>query len=508
VISAKNKRKNIAIGKSFEDDDDWLDSFTVTVRNDAKQIVTAVTAEIVFRREPGDTGLPLAWPIGFGPNPFSREYALRDPNKVIKVGETAELQLTDENYRYLKQALLQRGFPLSIKRVEVVIKDVGFEDGSALSSGTLFVADPKHPNDPTRRILPPKPLSRNGAFRDSQSIRERVLHHSVNKLAQSDSPQELCFTQAPHEFLQCHVTGSEACGEYWDRLGYDLGNYNVEETEVPCLYTSTNPCTTPCGPNGSQQCPVISSAYRFVECCHALDCEDLDAVAEDSCSGCPEDYVESNHCCYPSCGEPLLCDPYTYNSLQCCCWDGGSCVGSPILIDVAGDGFHLTSAARGVLFDLNKDGVKETIAWTTLGADDAWLALDRNGNGLIDDGAELFGNYTPQGPAPAGSGRNGFNALAEYDKATNGGNGDGLIDRRDTIFASLRLWTDANHNGASEAGELHTLAELGVDSISLNYKSSQRSDQYGNHFNYRAKIDDATHKHVGRWAWDVFLVTH
>jgi len=187
---------------------------------------------------------------------------------------------------------------------------------------------------------------------------------------------------------------------------------------------------------------------------------------------------------------------------------------TPIIIDTEGEGFHLTSADNGVTFDIYGDGHPIRIAWTAPGYHNAFLALDRDGSGTITSGKELFGNVTAQAQSAT---PNGFLALAEFDKPENGGNGDGVIDEQDAVFSKLALWIDDNHDGVSQPSELHKLSEFGIHSLSISYFESQKTDEFGNQFRYKARVnprkedrysrDETVAGEVGRWAYDVFFVT-
>jgi hypothetical protein len=168
---------------------------------------------------------------------------------------------------------------------------------------------------------------------------------------------------------------------------------------------------------------------------------------------------------------------------------------SPIIVDVDGSGYHLTSAENGVKFDFFDNGNPVEIAWTARGSTNAFLVRDLAGTGKITNAKEMFGNLTEQPPS---SNPNGFSALAQYDQ-----NGDGWIDAQDEkIWPKLLLWQDTNHNGVTDPGELHSLTELGITRISVNYREERQMDQFGNVFRYRAAINDASKDHR---AYDVFL---
>jgi hypothetical protein len=196
--------------------------------------------------------------------------------------------------------------------------------------------------------------------------------------------------------------------------------------------------------------------------------------------------------CNPACTPEQVC----FNGL---------CGYTPIIIDISGNGFNLTDAAHGINFNFDGNGVKVRVPWTQANSDDAWLVLDRNGNGVIDNASELFGNNTPQPQPLQGQTRNGFLALAEFDKGANGGNLDQKVTSADAVFSALRLWQDRNHNGVSESSELHRLSQMNALTLELDYRQSTRTDQYGNVFKYRAKVTDARGAQLGRWAYDVFF---
>ncbi len=181
-----------------------------------------------------------------------------------------------------------------------------------------------------------------------------------------------------------------------------------------------------------------------------------------------------------------------------------SCVGcgnpSPIVISLSDEVYELTDAANGVLFDLDGDGKAEQTAWTARGAEDGFLVLDRNLNGVIDDFMEVFGDHTPQLPSKE---PNGWLALAVWDDAFNGGNEDGVIDTADFIFAALQIWVDRNHNGFSEAQELSTLEEVGLEYLDLNYGSEVRIDGFNNVFKFPSEVGRTNGEIT--MAWDIFF---
>lgn len=199
-----------------------------------------------------------------------------------------------------------------------------------------------------------------------------------------------------------------------------------------------------------------------------------------------EHYTESPESAYT----PCPCQPPSGGcTIEGCVWSEIECACvdcCPLIVDTSGRGYKLTSPDDGVMFDINADGRQDAISWTDPRRDVGLLAFDRNGNGTIDNGEELFGNVTPLQGGASRRARHGFEALADLESEGYGPSvEDGTIDARDAAYHRLLLWVDRNHDGISQASEVMRASAAGLVAIETKYRESRRRDQFGNEFRLR-----------------------
>jgi hypothetical protein len=472
ITSIALKDKPISFDEKFVADDDWLRDIALSVGNRSSKLILLVSFRVQFPRPPGSSEPESVGNLYYGnPELFARPPAAHERKLGLAPGKSARVQLTENQFAGLQSMLKATGYPESIDTVNLKINKVIFDDDTMWQAGEILHRDKQNPNSwwvdsqKTGTFKRPSVRFRNVNSGHGQSITMRFANLIVPRRGKSLSrafrelgtpPQNTCWKLTGTIHLSCDVPGW-SCTYEKDVLNTDvLGNYYLGNGSILCSNAS-------CGYHSSQFANQCSGGGGGGGCIDSADCE---------------------------------CD--------CVCYEGMCSYATPILIDLSGNGFALTDENAGVNFDLNGDGVAMRVAWTTPNSDDAWLVLDRNGNGTIDSGTELFGDVTAQPPSDE---PNGFLALAEFDKEENGGNEDSVVDSEDAVFGSLRLWQDKNHNGFSEASELRTLSSCSVSAIDLDYRESRKRDRHGNQFRYRAKVYDTHKTKVGRWAWDVALVS-
>lgn len=160
-----------------------------------------------------------------------------------------------------------------------------------------------------------------------------------------------------------------------------------------------------------------------------------------------------------------------------------TCQTSPLVIVMSGDfDGAFTSPENGAPFIMLPSGGPALWAWPAVGKDRVgWIVRDRDGNGQIDSGSELYGGATPQS-TPAGQPRHGYTALKEEDT-----NGDGRITSDDVNFSHIAVWFDRNRDGITQNGEIVPLGRLGIVSLDTNYQTISQVDRFGNRFEFQSK---------------------
>jgi hypothetical protein len=177
--------------------------------------------------------------------------------------------------------------------------------------------------------------------------------------------------------------------------------------------------------------------------------------------------------------EPVVITTRLYTEMNSGCQadEGDICstdcqhVSDPLVIDLSGNGLALTDVAHGVKFNLDGTGVRQT-AWLAAGSRNGFLFIDRNQDGIVNDGSEMF--LTAMTLSTGLFAENGFQALADLDV-----NHDSVIDAADPGFAAIKIWIDANGDGKTGPGEVMALGDA-VDSIDLHPSLIGKKDSHGN----------------------------
>ena len=561
VKKVKVKKGFVTLGRKFTDDDDnWLEGLTLTVKNTSQKDIVFVDISLTLFSKEGDDvvdDVPVQFPFTYGSD--TGMVGVDSTSNPIKPGGSVDITLSENAYIVLKEGLASTNYPLKFRHVELRVDAVLFADDTLWRKGSMFLRDP---NDPGKWIRADK-LNGQARKRNKTAApaNDRGVARNLNSNQYNGSGFSFAQFAAKPTFLTASMVGSfeplasttiagatnplptptpvQDCTSTGTPCARPPGCYELDSWDtVPCSTTDATCALRDDEVQGNGEgglklqrmfcrksnlftgvvCETPSCTCEFVilpSCqppSNEEECQNQGWFWNFTTSQCnQEPQTCGGHCAPYWPLESGACEfPIDYCAYQWGCGfgftDGGAgccCLPTPILIDIDGNGIDLTDAHNGVHFDMGGDGHSEPIAWTKTGSDDAWLVLDRNGNGQVDNAKEMFGNFTDQ---PLGTTAfNGFLALAVFDQSSKGGNGDGQIDARDSVFGNLRLWQDKNRNGVSEANELYSLPSLRLASIEIDFKESKKTDASGNSFRYRAKVKDRWGSQMGRWAWDVIL---
>ena len=373
IKTIKVKGKHVRLNQKFSEGNDWLKGLTVSLENTSQQPIVYIKVEILFRRPKGvknsEQTPSYLYPLFFGEMPAPGASSQTGAGKRLLPGESVDFVLPEDEHLHIKTALESLGFPAEITKATIAIGAVVFADGTMWSADAILRPDPNNPEkwDVIKDLSKPAPVSNN---------------------RQDELPRSgLSFIAANF------------------RLKKTLNGRTTPFTSLALLQDATQPCTSIYEGKTTISCPTSGCTRRQDNWYDLPDLIGLRNRAKESFfENC---FMSTGSRCYADFGgpnsRPALCGLEVTEVDLCremeqeCFTGGGTWKGctrgcySPIVIAVEGNGFNLTGANAGVNFDIDGDGLADNVSWTNGGADDAWLFLDRNGNGAVDNGEELFG---------------------------------------------------------------------------------------------------------------------
>jgi hypothetical protein len=360
IISFDVQGKKILSGEKFPDSDTWTKTLSINVQNSSGKKVSHIGIGIFFVRPKDQENVPIFHYSLIRGNKKSALKLLASGFEFASsesADKSTKMVLSDKEYREVRESLDQLGYPVKIEKIQVQIEEIVFEDGKLWSLGSWYKMDPDDPDKLIRLKDEDKGSENKTATFSSENANERCYSPYYGDRVCTEEGGRRCIARnvsLPSEEPPTHrlVHGYERC--YVELPNGERGESCGSNTEVTLATPCPTPTPAPTPHPGSCNAPPNYGQYSS-GCAPGL------VATGGVCTNSP---TFINHCNLfggyddSSCGCFGFCDPS----------NGAGC--SPVVVDVLGNGFAMTSAENGVMFDLQGNGTPQQFSWIAAGSDD------------------------------------------------------------------------------------------------------------------------------------------